>query len=81
MGQTVFQTTFGGNEAVVIIERDRNAPLIHHEYKLLGTNKTSTMQKELSQEGEAGFKLVGMTVGETAFGGRELVSILQRRVE
>ena len=81
-GQTVFETTFGGKETVVIMERDGAAGSgrAKDEYKLLATNKTSTMQKELSLEGENGFELVGMTVSRTTFGGEELVSILKRRV-
>jgi len=77
-GQTVFDTTFGGKEVVVIMERDRDATIERHEYKLLATSKTSTMQKELTESGEPGFQYVGMTVAETAFGGKELVTILRR---
>ena len=77
-GQTVFETTFGGKEVVIIMERDRDAKPVRQEYKLLATAKTSTMQKELIETGEAGFQFVGMTVAETAFGGKELVTILRR---
>lgn len=78
-GQTVFETTFGGKETVVIMER-KGVGETRYEYKLLATNRTSTMQKELAREGENGFKLAGMTVSSTIFGGEELVSILQRPV-
>ena len=78
-GQTVFPTTFGGKEVVVILERDPEARTVRYEYKLLATSKTSTMQKELNEVGAAGFEFVGVTVGETAFGGKEVVSILRRR--
>jgi hypothetical protein len=77
-GQTVFKTKFGGEEVVIILERDRNKPS-SHQYKLLATSKTSTMQKELSEAGEMGFEFVGLTVGTTRFGGAELVSILRRQ--
>jgi hypothetical protein len=77
-GQTVFDTAFGGKEVVVIMERDRDAKPEGREYKLLATSKTSTMQKELTEAGEAGFEFVGMAVAETAFGGKELVTILRR---
>ncbi len=80
-GQTVFKTRFGGQEVVIILERDRNKAPSHYEYKLLATNKTSTMQKELSEAGEAGFDFVGLTVGSTAFGGSEVVSILRKQVD
>ena len=49
-------------------------------YKVLATSKTSTMQKELQEAGDAGYAIVGMTVGQTAMGGNELVSITRRRV-
>ena len=77
-GQAVFETTFGGKEVAVIMERDRDAKPERQGYKLLATSKTSTMQKELIEAGEAGFEFVGMTVAETAFGGKELVTILRR---
>ena len=78
-GQTVFETAFGGKEVVVIMERDRDATPERYQYKLLATSKTSTMQKELLAVGDAGFQFVGMTVAETAFGGKELVTILRHR--
>ena len=59
-GQTVFETAFGGKEVVVIMERDLDAKPAQHEYKLLATSKTSTMQKELIEAGEAGFEFVGV---------------------
>ncbi len=36
------------------------------------------MQEELQEAGADGFALVGMTVGQTAFGGEEVVAILRR---
>ena len=78
--QTVFDTAFGGAEVVVILEKDREGTPERHEYKLLATNKTSTMQKELQEAGEAGFQLVGVTVSKSTFGGKEVVSILRRQV-
>lgn len=81
-GQTVFSSAFGGDEVVLILERDREDESAgYFEYSLLATKKTSTMQKELSEAGDSGFRLVGMTVSKTAFGGSELVSILQKRVK
>jgi len=78
--QTVFNTSFGGDEVVVILERDRDATLKKWEYKLLATNKTSTMQKELQEVGGDGFQFVGVTVSKSAFGGKEVISILRRPV-
>lgn len=80
LGQTVFETSFGGREVVVIMERDQEAKIEHYEYKLLATSKTSTMDKELLQAGEVGFSFVGITVAQTALGGHELVVILRKPV-
>ena len=77
-GQTVFSSTFGGKEVVVILEKDRESAAAQWEYKLLATSRTSTMQKELSEAGAQGFAFVGVTVAETALGGKEVVSILRR---
>ncbi len=77
-GQTVFETAFGGKEVVVILEREPDADRGVWDYKLLATKKTGTMQKELSQAGEQGYEFVGLTVGETAFAGNEVVCILRR---
>jgi hypothetical protein len=76
--QTVFETLMGGNEVVVILERDRDAELKPVEYKLFATTKTSTLQKELLEAGTAGYEIVGMTVSKTALGGKELVAIARR---
>ncbi len=78
-GQTVFKSTFGGKEVVVILERDGNAERPRYQYKLLSTSKTSTLQKELSEAGDQGFDFVGLTVAETAIGGNEVVAILRRQ--
>ena len=77
-GQTVFDTTFGGSEVVIILERDPGASVQAWEYKLLATKKTVTMQKELSDVGAQGFEFVGVTVGKTALAGSEVVCILRR---
>lgn len=78
-GQTIYDSTFGGREVVVILERSDSAKTTY-EYKLLATSRTSTMQKELNEVGRDGFVFCGMTVAETAFGGREVVSILRRPI-
>lgn len=77
VGQTVFESLFGGQEVVVIMEKSPTGKA-RNEYLLLATSKTGTMQKELAQAGAQGYDLLGMTVGKTAFGGSELVSILRR---
>jgi hypothetical protein len=78
-GQTVFETGFSGREVVVILERAATGDSARIQYRLLSTAKTSTMQKELREAGDAGFELLGMTVGKTSFGGAELVCILKKK--
>jgi hypothetical protein len=80
-GQTVFESTFGGKEVVVVLERDKTvAQPAKYEYRLLATKKSSTLQKEVSEATAAGYAFVGMTVADTAIGGDEIVSILRKRV-
>ncbi len=72
-------TAFGGSEVVVIMGRDiQSEPKVRYEYKLLATSKTSTMQKELQEAGDAGFEYREQTVFPTSFGGSEVVVILER---
>ena len=78
MGQTVFKTTFGGDEVVVILERDKDSTPRGVEYRLVATSKTATLQKELMEVGAAGYEVLAMTVSKTAFGGKELVAITRR---
>ena len=77
-GQTVFKSTFGGEEVVCILERDKDSGAERSQYKLLATSRTSTLQKELLDAGRVGYQVLGMTVGKTAMGGNELVAILRR---
>ncbi|HIE94632.1 MAG TPA: hypothetical protein EYQ83_17900 [Acidobacteria bacterium] len=77
-GQTVFSSLFGGDEVVVIMERDNDAPLVEFEYLLVATSQTSTLDRELNEAGQRGFEVVGVSVGDTAFGGEEVVVITRR---
>ena len=77
-GQTVFSSLFGGDEVVVIMEQDDEAPPVTFEYLLLATSQTSTLTSELNDAGPRGFELVGVSVGETTFGGEEVVVITRR---
>lgn len=77
-GQTVFQSTFGGKEVSVILERSPSSAKRRIEFKLLATTRTSTMEKELKEAGEAGFEFLEVMVGSTAMGGKEVISILRR---
>jgi hypothetical protein len=44
------------------------APVERTEYRILATNKTSTMQKEMQEAAAAGFRYGGLMGGDTAFG-------------
>lgn len=82
VGQTVFSSTFGGREAAALLERPAEASeRMRYEYRLLATNRTSTLQRELEQAASDGFVAMGMTVGQTALGGNELVVITWRKKE
>jgi hypothetical protein len=76
--QTVFKSAFGGREVVCILERDKEGALQRYDYKLLATNRTSTMEKELREVGAAGYEVMGMTIANTAVGGKELVVITRK---
>jgi hypothetical protein len=77
-GQTIFEALLGGQETIVITERDCETQSAHYQYVLLATNQTSTMQRELSEAGAVGFRFAGLTVAKTMFGGQELVTVLYR---
>ena len=81
VGQTIFSSTFGGQEVVLILERDREFEPPMYEYRLLATKKTSTLSKELQEAADAGFEFRALTVASTTFGGTELVSVMRRRVK
>lgn len=68
-------TAFGGSEVVVVMTKSADGQF---DYRLLATNKTSTMQKELQEAGDAGFEYRGQTVFKSGFGGKEVVAILER---
>jgi hypothetical protein len=73
------ETGFGGSESVAVLSRAiGTAVKPQYEYKLLATSRTSTMQKELQQAGDAGFVYRDQTVFKSTFGGKEVVTILER---
>jgi hypothetical protein len=71
------ETAAGGKEVVVLMEKvagEKNT----YSYRLLATSKTSTLQKELQEASDAGFRVVGQTTFESIFGGRETAAIVQK---
>lgn len=72
-------TAIGGKEVVIVMQKPADAPAAaRHNYKLLATSRTGTMQKELQQAGDEGYDFRGSTVFQTAFGGREVSVILEK---
>ena len=68
------ETAFGGNEVVVVVERDPEER--RFRYILLATSRTGTMQRELNGVPPE-FNVVGMTVFSSTFGGNEAAVILE----
>lgn len=71
------ETAGGAKEVVVLMEKtagDKNV----YSYRLLATSKTSTLQKELQEVADAGFGVVGQTVFESMFGGKETSAIVEK---
>jgi hypothetical protein len=71
-------TAVGGKEVVAIVSRPAGGGGARYQYRLLATNKTSTMEKELQAASEAGYEYRGQTVFESTFGGKEVVVILEK---
>ncbi len=71
------ETAIGGNEVVAVVSRVTGVKG-RFAYKLLATSKTSTMERELQQAADAGFEYRDQTVFKSAFGGEEVVCILER---
>lgn len=78
VGQTVFESLMGGKESAAIVEKRSTDAATRYEYRLIATSKTSTLQKEMQELADQGFRALGMTVGKTAMGGNELVVIARR---
>lgn len=58
------------------------APLAAQErYLLLATSRTGTMEEELNEAGADGYRFAATQGGETAFGGREAVVVMERDPE
>jgi hypothetical protein len=75
------ESAFGGKEVILVMGKAESPSAGGKRYKLLATQRTSTMQKELQQAGDEGFEYRGQTVFESAFGGREVSVILERDMD
>ena len=70
------ETAFGGSEVVTIMVK--NGTPGRYQYRLLATNRTATMQKEMQEAADAGFEYRGQTVFKSVFGGKEVAAIFER---
>ena len=50
------------------------------DYRLLATQRTSTMEKEMNEAGAGGYVFGGVMGGETGFGGKEVVVVMMKRL-
>lgn len=71
------ETAMGGKEVVVLMERVQGDAATY-SYRLLATNRTGTLQKEIQQAADAGYNVVGQTVFESTFGGKETAVIVEK---
>jgi hypothetical protein len=70
------ETAFGGSEAVVVMQKNPTPSAMI--YRLLAASKTGTIQKEIRAAADQGFHYAGQTVFSSAFGGAEVVVIMER---
>ncbi len=68
-----------GSEMALFLSKDGTVA-DPYKYKLLATTRTSTMQKELNEAAEGGYRLIPSTMIAKAqlFGGVEIVMIMER---
>jgi hypothetical protein len=52
--------------------------LAQNDIKVLATNKTSTLEKEMNEAADAAFRFAAVMGGDTAFGGSEAVVVMTR---
>ena len=69
-----------GSEMAIFLERapSKGEP---YRYKLLATTRTGTMQKELNEAGDGGYRLLPRTMiakAQALMGGAEIVVVLER---
>jgi hypothetical protein len=64
--------------AIVAQEQQPQKPKIEFEYKLLATNRTTTMEKEMNDAAAEGYRFHEVISGETFFGGSEALVVMIR---
>ena len=56
------------------------ADIEKYDYRLLATTKTSTMEKELNEAGDAGYSFASVMGGQTGIGGKEVVVVMSKKL-
>ena len=62
-------------------EQEQKKPKIEFEYKLLATNRTTTMEKEMNDASAEGYRFLEVISGDTFFGGSEALVVMIRPAE
>ena len=75
------RTIWGVVAASVLASAVPDAAEAQDRFILLATNRTGTMEDELNAAGADGYRFIGTQGGETAFGGSEVVVIMERDPE
>jgi hypothetical protein len=86
---TIFKTVFSGllllasfvSIAAQEKTEEKKAPKIEFEYKLLATNRTTTMEKEMNDAAAEGYRFLEVISGDTFFGGSEALVVMVRPTE
>jgi len=56
------------------------ADAVKYDYRVLATKKTSTLEKEMNEAADAGYRFSAVMGGETGFGGSEGVVLMAKRI-
>lgn len=60
---------------------EKKSSKIEVEYKLLATNRTTTMEKEMNLAAQEGYRFAEVISGDTFFGGDEALVVMSRAVD
>ena len=74
------ETAIGGREVVVLMEKVAGSTA-RYQHLVLATNRTSTLQKEIQEASDEGYQVVGQTVFQSTFGGKETAALLERSID
>jgi hypothetical protein len=73
--------SIAAQDPVPAATQESKKPKIEFEYKLLATNRTTTMEKEMNDAAAEGYRFMEVISGETFFGGSEALVVMIRPTE